>query len=136
MLKAPRKLRYKKIHRKQLKKLNRIRTVLTYQKQPAKLICTTSSIITAKQIEATRKNLSRKLKLISKLYLYVFPDLPLTAKPTAMRMGKGKGNFKEWIAKIKAGTPLFKIKGISLNLLKKILINKKINKFPFRVKLQ
>lgn len=136
MLKAPRKLRYKKVHRKQLKKINRIRTVLTYQKQPIKLICTRSSTLTAKQLEATRKNLSRKLKLISKLYMYVFPDLPLTAKPTAMRMGKGKGNFKEWISKIKAGTPLFKIKGISLLQVKKILINKKINKFSFRVKVQ
>lgn len=136
MLLFPRKLRYKKIHRKQLKKNTRIRSALIFQKSSSRLICNTSSLIKSRQIEATRKSLSRIFKNKSKLYTYIFPDLPLTAKPTAMRMGKGKGNFKEWTCKVKAGTTLFQIKGLSIPAINKLINIKKLNKFIFNIKLK
>ena len=135
MIQFPRRLRYKKIHRKQQKKLNRIITYKTYKYTLPHIITKNSSIITLKQIEAFRKVLIRKLRSTNKILIPIFPDLPTTAKPLAMRMGKGKGNFNEWTCKVKAGLPLFKFKGnISVKQIKKILRFTKFNKFSCRLK--
>lgn len=135
MLLVPRKRRYQKIHRTQLKRLNRVRSALIFQKHIYHVINTVSTSLTAKQMEATRKSIARRLKLYSKFFFYVFPDLPFTTKSSGMRMGNGKGELKDWRCKVKAGTPLLKIKQSNLKVFK-ILKKIKLNKFNFQVRLR
>jgi large subunit ribosomal protein L16 len=69
--------------------------------------------ITSRQIEAARRAIVRKTKRIGKLWIRVYPDIPVSRKPAEVRMGKGKGANEFWIAKVKAGRVLFEIDGIS-----------------------
>lgn len=72
-----------------------------------------SGSITAKQIESCRRVISKKIKGIGKLWIRIFPDTPITLKPNASRMGKGKGDVSHWVAKVNAGKILYEIEGVS-----------------------
>ena len=63
--------------------------------------------ITSRQIEATRRAITRQMKRQGKVWIRVFPDLPVSAKPIEVRMGKGKGSIDRWVAKVKPGRILF-----------------------------
>jgi large subunit ribosomal protein L16 len=76
----------------------------------------TSGIITARQIEAARQAIARKTKRKGKIWIRVFPDLPVTSKPREARMGKGKGPISFWAARVRGGTVLFEICGIKENI--------------------
>ena len=89
--------------------------------------------ITSKQIESARKVLTRKMKRLGKLWIRIFPDTPITQKPTETRMGKGKGSVSFWVAKIKKGQILFEINGFSKEDSKKIL-QSGTNKLPVQTK--
>lgn len=78
--------------------------------------------ITSRQIEAARRAIIRKTKRIGKLWIRVFPDIPVSRKPAEVRMGKGKGTNEFWISKVKAGRILFEIDGISYIEAKEALI--------------
>jgi len=69
--------------------------------------------ITARQIEATRVAISRKMKKGGKIWIRIFPDRPVTRKPMETRMGKGKGNVEYWTAAVKRGRVMFEIAGVS-----------------------
>jgi len=69
--------------------------------------------ITARQIEATRVAISRKMKKGGKIWIRIFPDHPFTKKPLETRMGKGKGAPEFWVAPVKRGRILFEIAGVS-----------------------
>ncbi len=69
--------------------------------------------ITARQIEAARRAITRHVKRGGKLWIRVFPDVPITKKPIEVRMGKGKGNVEYWVAKIQPGRMLYEIEGVS-----------------------
>lgn len=68
--------------------------------------------ITARQIEATRRAITRQMKRQGKVWIRVFPDTPVSAKPIEVRMGKGKGSIDRWVAKVKPGRILFEIDGV------------------------
>ncbi len=70
-------------------------------------------LITARQIEATRKIFSRVLKKVGKVWITVFPDVPYTKKPAETRMGNGKGNLEYYVAKVRPGKILFEVSGIA-----------------------
>jgi large subunit ribosomal protein L16 len=72
--------------------------------------------ITARQIEAARRAITRHVKRGGKLYIQIFPDKPITKKPLEVRQGKGKGNVEYWVAEIKPGRVMFEIEGISEEL--------------------
>ena len=72
--------------------------------------------ITARQIEAARRTITRTVKRGGKLYIRVFPDKPITKKPLEVRMGKGKGNVEYWVAQIQPGRMLYEIEGVSEEL--------------------
>jgi len=72
-----------------------------------------SGKITAKQIEAVRRTIVRKTKKLGKLWIRVFPDIPVSLKPAEVRMGKGKGNPEFWISKVKAGRILFELDNLT-----------------------
>ncbi len=76
------------------------------------LKATTSGRITNRQIEAARIAMTRYMKREGKVWIRIFPDKPITAKPQEVRMGKGKGALDHWVAVIKPGRILFEIDGV------------------------
>jgi large subunit ribosomal protein L16 len=76
------------------------------------LKCLESGWITARQIEASRVAMTRFVKRGGKIWIRVFPDKPITKKPTEVRMGKGKGAPEAWVAVVKPGRVLFEMEGV------------------------
>jgi len=72
--------------------------------------------LTARQIESGRRAISRHVKRGGKIWIRVFPDKPITEKPLAVRMGKGKGSVEYWVAQIRPGAMLYEIQGVSEEL--------------------
>jgi len=72
--------------------------------------------ITARQIEAARRTITRTVKRGGKLWIRVFPDKPISKKPLEVRMGKGKGNVEYWVAQIQPGRMLYEIEGVNEDL--------------------
>jgi len=72
--------------------------------------------LTARQIEAARRTITRTVKRGGKLWIRVFPDKPISKKPLEVRMGKGKGNVEYWVAQIQPGRMLYEIEGVSEEL--------------------
>ncbi|MCI5042537.1 MULTISPECIES: 50S ribosomal protein L16 [Donghicola] len=68
--------------------------------------------ITARQIEAARRAMTRHMKRQGRVWIRIFPDMPVTAKPIEVRMGKGKGSVDRWVAKVKPGRIMFEIDGV------------------------
>ena len=69
--------------------------------------------ITARQIEAARRAMTRHVKRGGKIWIRVFPDKPISKKPLEVRMGKGKGNVEYWVAQIQPGSMLYEMEGVS-----------------------
>ena len=69
--------------------------------------------ITARQIEAARRAMTRHIKRGGKIWIRVFPDKPISTKPLEVRMGKGKGNVEYWVAQIQPGRMLYEMEGVS-----------------------
>jgi large subunit ribosomal protein L16 len=76
------------------------------------LKATTRGKLTARQIEAARRTITRTVKRGGKLYIRIFPDKPISKKPLEVRMGKGKGNVEYWVALIQPGRMLYEIEGV------------------------
>ncbi len=69
--------------------------------------------ITARQIEAARRAMTRHVKRGGKIWIRVFPDKPITKKPLEVRQGKGKGNVEYWVAQVQPGRVLYEMEGVS-----------------------
>lgn len=69
--------------------------------------------ITSRQIEAARRAMTRHMKRVGRVWIRIFPDVPVSQKPTEVRMGKGKGSPEYWAAKVKPGRIMFEIDGVS-----------------------
>ncbi len=72
--------------------------------------------LTARQIEAARRALTRHIKRGGKVFIRVFPDKPITEKPLEVRMGNGKGNVEYWVAQIQPGKVLYEVEGVTEEL--------------------
>ena len=72
--------------------------------------------MTSRQIEAARRAMTRKIKRGGKIWIRVFPDKPITAKPLEVRQGKGKGNVEYWVCQIQPGKVLYEMEGVSEEL--------------------
>lgn len=90
--------------------------------------------INSRQIEAGRVALSRTMKRAGKIWIRVFPDKPLTAKPVGVRMGKGKGSVEEWVMNIKPGRIVFEITGVNEDVAIRAL-TLAAAKLPFKTKI-
>lgn len=77
------------------------------------LKATTRGRITARQIEAARRAITRSVKRGGKIWIRIFPDKPVSKKPLEVRMGGGKGNVEYWVAQIQPGRVLYEIEGIT-----------------------
>ena len=77
------------------------------------LKATTPERVTARQIEAARRAMTRHMKRQGRVWIRIFPDVPVSKKPTEVRMGKGKGSVDYWACKVKPGRVMFEIDGVS-----------------------
>ena len=68
--------------------------------------------VSARQIEAARRAMTRKVKRNGKIWIRIFPDVPISSKPLEVRMGKGKGNVDYWCSKVQPGTVLYEMEGV------------------------
>jgi large subunit ribosomal protein L16 len=68
--------------------------------------------LTARQIEAARRAMTRHVKRGGKIWIRIFPDVPVTKKPLEVRQGKGKGNVEYWVAKVQPGSMLYEMEGV------------------------
>ncbi len=90
--------------------------------------------ITARQIEASRIVISRIVRKVGKMWIRIFPDKPITAKPAETRMGKGKGALEYWVASVKPGRILFEIDGVDRSMAEEAFRNAS-HKLPIKTKL-
>ena len=77
--------------------------------------------VTARQIEAARRAMTRHMKRAGRVWIRIFPDVPVSKKPIEVRMGKGKGTPELWVCRIKPGRILFEIDGVSVEVAKESL---------------
>ena len=129
---APKKVKYRK-------KMKGRRTGLAYKGSTVNfgdyaILALNDAWITSRQIEASRVAITRQMKRTGKLWIRIFPDKPITAKPAETRMGKGKGAPEYWVAVVKPGRILFEFEGVGLDVAKEAtrLVG---HKLPIKVKL-
>ncbi len=72
--------------------------------------------VTARQIEAARRAITRKVKRGAKIWIRIFPDKPITKKPLEVRQGKGKGNVEYWVARVQPGRMMYEMQGVDEEL--------------------
>jgi large subunit ribosomal protein L16 len=77
--------------------------------------------VTARQIEAARRALTRHMKRAGRVWIRIYPDVPVSKKPIEVRMGKGKGTPEYWVCRVKPGRIMFEVDGIPLQLAKEAL---------------
>src|SRR6187402_2385749 len=104
---SPKKTKYRKQHKGRIHGNAKGGYTLTFGEYGLKAM--EPERITARQIEAARRSVSRYVKRVGRLWIRVFPDVPVTAKPAEVRMGSGKGSVEFWAARIKPGRILFEI---------------------------
>jgi large subunit ribosomal protein L16 len=112
MLQGPKQFKYKKVRKGKLSKLEFKSNTLKFGTVGLK--AAESGILHPKQIEAARQAISRKTKRKAKIWIRIYPNIPITSKPTGVRMGKGKGQFSHWGARVASGTVLFEACGIDV----------------------
>jgi large subunit ribosomal protein L16 len=125
----PKQTKFKKYRKIKIKRQSSSLTKLQYGIVGLKSL--ESCRITGAQIEAVRQNINRKLKRRGKIWINIFPDLPVTSKPSEIRMGKGKGSVDHWVAKVSAGKVLFEVLGPKEQILVKAL-KSAANKLPIK----
>ena len=111
MFLQPKKTKFKKVRKGKLSALEFKSNVLKFGTIGIKSV--QSGIINSRQIEACRQAMSRKIKKKGKIWIRIFPDVPITSKSVASRMGKGKGSVSHWGARVRGGTVLFELCGIN-----------------------
>ena len=89
--------------------------------------------VTARQIESARRTITRHMKRAGKLWIRIFPDVPVSQKPTEVRMGKGKGTPEFWCCRVKPGRILFELEGVPLEVAREACLRAS-SKLPIKTK--
>jgi large subunit ribosomal protein L16 len=116
---APKKFKHRKQHKGRIHGLAKGGTTLTFGAFGLKAL--TPDRVTARQIEAARRAITRHIKRQGKVWIRIFPDVPVTAKPLEVRQGKGKGSVEYWAARVKPGRVMFEMDGMSEELAREAL---------------
>ena len=106
----PKRTRYRKMHKGRNRGLAQRGNFVAFGEFGLK--ATTRGRITARQIEAARRALTRHVRRGGKVWIRIFPDKPITQKPLEVRQGKGKGNVEYWVALVQPGRMLYEIEGV------------------------
>ncbi len=107
---SPKRLKFRKQHKGRIHGLAKGGSSLDFGSFGLKAL--TPDRITARQIEAARRAITREMKRVGRLWIRIFPDVPVSDKPAEVRMGKGKGSVEFWVARVKPGRILFEAEGI------------------------
>lgn len=107
---SPKKTKFRKAHKGRIHGDSKGGTLLAYGEFGLKAL--EPDRVTARQIEASRRAISRAMKRVGKLWIRVFPDVPVSKKPAEVRMGSGKGNPEYWVVRVKPGRILFELDGV------------------------
>ena len=108
---SPKRLKFHKQHKGRIHGLAKGGSELSFGLYGLKAL--TPERVTARQIEAARRAITREMKRAGKLWIRIFPDVPVSDKPAEVRMGKGKGAIEFWVARVKPGRIMFEIDGVS-----------------------
>lgn len=127
----PRKIKHRKHHRGRMK--GRSKGGLAIHFGDYGIQALEPGWITARQIEAARIAMTRHVKRGGKVWINVFPDKPVTAKPAETRMGSGKGNPERWVVVIKPGRVMFELGGVNEQLAHEAM-NRAIQKLPIKAR--
>ena len=106
----PKRTKFRKAHKGRIKGEAKGGTHLNFGSYGLKAL--EPERVTARQIEAARRAMNRYMKRQGRIWIRIFPDLPVTEKPTEVRMGKGKGNVEYWAAKVRPGRIMFEVDGV------------------------
>ncbi len=106
----PKRTKFRKAHKGRISGLAKGGAELTFGAFGMKAL--EPERVTARQIEAARRAITRHLKRVGRVWIRVFPDKPISTKPAEVRMGKGKGSVEYWVAVVKPGRILFEIDGV------------------------
>ena len=115
----PKKTKFRKAHKGRIKGKAKGGTTLNFGSYGLKAI--TAERVTARQIEAARRAITRHMKRAGRVWIRIFPDVPVSKKPTEVRMGKGKGTPEYWAAPVSPGRMLFECDGVDMNTAKEAL---------------
>ncbi|MBS99437.1 MAG: 50S ribosomal protein L16 [Oceanospirillaceae bacterium] len=110
----PKRLKYRKVMKGRNRGLAQRGSKVSFGEYALK--ATDRGRITARQIEAARRTMTRHVKRGGKIWIRIFPDKPITTKPLEVRMGKGKGSVEYWVAQIQPGKVLFEMSGVPEDL--------------------
>src|SRR5215217_3489660 len=106
----PKKTKFRKAHKGRIHGVAKGGTDLAFGQYALK--ATEPERVTARQIEAARRAITRQMKRQGRVWIRIFPDVPVTQKPTEVRMGSGKGSPEYWAARVKPGRIMFEIDGV------------------------
>jgi large subunit ribosomal protein L16 len=112
----PKRTKYRKQMKGRVHGLAKGGTVLNFGAYGMKAM--TPGRITARQIEAARRAITRHMKRVGKVWIRIFPDVPVTGKPAEVRMGKGKGSPEYWMCRVKPGRIMFELDGVDADVAK------------------
>ncbi len=107
----PKRTKYRKVQKARNRGLSQVGSKVSFGEFG--LRATTHGHLTARQIEAARRCITRYVKRGGKLWIRVFPDKPITKKPIEVRMGSGKGGVEYWVAPVQPGRMLYEIEGVA-----------------------
>ena len=116
---SPKRVKYRKRQRGRLKGKATRGSTVAFGEYGLKAV--TSGRLTARQIEAARRAMTRKVKRGGKMWIRIFPDIPVTKKPAETRMGSGKGSPEYWVSVIRPGRVLFEMSGVDEALAREAL---------------
>ena len=111
---APKKFKHRKQHKGRIHGNAKGGSSLSFGAYGLKAM--TPNRVTARQIEAARRAITRHLRRQGKLWIRIFPDVPVTAKPLEVRQGKGKGSPEYWCARVKPGRIMFELDGVPADI--------------------
>ena len=107
---SPKRLKFHKQHKGRIHGLAKGGAELSFGSYGLKAL--TPERVTARQIEAARRAITREMKRSGRVWIRIFPDVPVSDKPAEVRMGKGKGAIEFWVARVKPGRIMFEIGGV------------------------
>ena len=111
---SPKRTKFRKAHKGRIHGLAKGGTQLNFGSYGLKAV--SPERVTARQIEAARRAITRHLRRAGRVWIRIFPDVPVSSKPAEVRMGKGKGTPEFWVARVKPGRIMFEIDGVSWDL--------------------
>ncbi len=114
---SPKRTKFRKAHKGRIHGKAKGGTTLNFGSFGLKAL--TPDRVTARQIEAARRALTRHMKRAGRVWIRIFPDIPVSQKPAEVRQGKGKGSPEFWVARVKPGRVIFEVDGVTKEIAKR-----------------